>query len=288
MTHDSNAPYIGRATRRIDGALKVTGGAKYAAEYVAPGLLHGYVVSGAIAKGRITGIDVSKAMAVPGVVDVLTHEHRARTAWLSYNYKDMIGPPGKPFRPLYDDRILYSGQPIALVVAETFEAARAGAALVTATYKGEEHITDLEAVKGQSYVPPKRRSGIAPPPSPRGKADDAFDTAAVKIERQYRVAVEHHNPMEPFATTVVREEHGGLTIYDKTQGSQNVQAYVCQHLWFLQKDKVRVAEPLHVGGGFGSGLRPAIPGLSRGDGSEDCWSARCSAGADSRSRCSPT
>ena len=61
---------------------------------------------------------------MPGVVDVLTHEHRARTAWLSYSYKDMIGPPGKPFRPLYDDKIQYSGQPIALVVAETFEAAR--------------------------------------------------------------------------------------------------------------------------------------------------------------------
>ncbi len=106
---------------------------------------------------------------------MLTHEHRARTAWLSYNYQDSIGPPGKPFRPLYDDQIHYSGQPIALVVAETFEAARAGAALVTATYKSEEHITDLEAVKGQSYVPPKRRSGIAPPPSPRGKADAAFE-----------------------------------------------------------------------------------------------------------------
>ena len=123
MTHDSNVPYIGRATSRVDGPLKVTGGAKYAAEYAAPGLLHGYVVCGAIAKGRITAIDVSKAMEVPGVVDVLTHEHRARTAWLSYSYKDMIGPPGKPFRPLYDDKIQYSGQPIALVVAETFEAA---------------------------------------------------------------------------------------------------------------------------------------------------------------------
>ncbi len=255
MTHDGNVPYVGRATSRVDGPLKVTGGAKYAAEYVTPGLLHGYVVSGAIAKGRITSIDVSEAMKVSGVVDVLTHEHRARTAWLSYNYEDSIGPPGKPLRPLYDDRIQYSGQPIALVVAESFEAARAGAALVTATYKSEEHITDLEAVKGQSYVPPKRRSGIAPPPSPRGKADDAFERAPVKVERQYRVAVEHHNPMEPFATTVVREDDGALTIYDKTQGSQSNQAYVCS-IFGLKKDKVRVVNAF-MGGGFGVGLRPA-------------------------------
>ena len=217
MTHDSKALYIGRATRRVDGPLKVTGGAKYAAEYAAPGLLHGYIVSGSIAKGRIMSINIDAAMEVPGVVDVLTHEHRARTAWLSYNYKDMIGPPGKPFRPLYDDQIQYSGQPIALVVAETFEAARAGAALVTATYRSEEHITDLEAVKGQSYVPSKRRSGIAPPPSPRGKADAAFEDAQVKIEHQYRVAVEHHNPMEPFASTVVREDDGIFFFYDKSK-----------------------------------------------------------------------
>ena len=255
MTRDSNVPYVGRATSRIDGPLKVTGGAKYSAEYAAPGLLHGYVVCGAIAKGRILSIDVDGAMAIPGVVDILTHEHRARTAWLSYNYRDSIGPPGKPFRPLYDEQIQYSGQPIALVVAESFEAARAGAALVTATYKDEEHITDLDAVKGQSYVPPKRRSGIAPPPSPRGEADVAFDKAAVKVEQQYRVAVEHHNPMEPFATTVGREDDGGLTIYDKTQGSQSNQAYVCS-IFGLSKDKVRIVNAF-MGGGFGSGLRPA-------------------------------
>ena len=255
MTCDSNVPYIGRATSRIDGPLKVTGGAKYSAEYAAPDLLHGYVVCGAIAKGRILSIDVDGAMAVPGVVDVLTHEHRARTAWLSYNYRDSIGPPGKPFRPLYDEQIQYSGQPIALVVAESFEAARAGAALVSATYKDEEHITDLDAVKGQSYVPPKRRSGIAPPPSPRGQADVAFEKAAVRVEQQYRVAVEHHNPMEPFATTVVRGEDGGLTIYDKTQGSQSNQAYVCS-IFGLSKDKVRIVNAF-MGGGFGSGLRPA-------------------------------
>ena len=80
MTRDSNVAYIGRATSRVDGPLKLTGGAKYAAEYAAPGLLHGYVVSGAIAKGHIIAIDISKAITIPCVVGVLTHEHRARNA----------------------------------------------------------------------------------------------------------------------------------------------------------------------------------------------------------------
>lgn len=259
MTHDTpihepDAPYFGRSTRRVDGPLKVTGGARYAAEYDAPDLLHGYVVSGAIAKGRIVSIDTDAAKAMPGVIDVLTHEHRARTAYLNHSYKDTVGPPGTPLRPLYDDRILYSGQPIALVVADSFDAARNAAALVTARYQSEEHITDLDAVKGQSYVPPKRRSGIAPPPSPRGDADAAFDKAPVKVERQYRVAIEHHNPMEPFATTVVRDEDGKCTVYDKTQGAQSVQAYLCS-VFGLKTDDVRVVNAF-MGGGFGSGLRP--------------------------------
>ena len=248
MTHDSNVPYIGRATSRVDGPLKVTGGAKYAAEYAAPGLLHGYVVSGAIAKGRITAIDISKAMAVPGVVDVLTHEHRARTAWLSYNYKDMIGPrlASRSARSttMGSNTVASRSRWSSRRRSRRHEPARPWSRRPT---RSEEHITDLEAVKGQSYVPPKRRSGIAPPPSPRGKADAAFDAAPVKIERQYRVAVEHHNPMEPFSTTVVREDDGSLTIYDKTQGSQSNQAYVCG-VFGLNKSKVKDRQRLSWAG----------------------------------------
>ncbi|SEQ91965.1 xanthine dehydrogenase YagR molybdenum-binding subunit [Faunimonas pinastri] len=247
-------PSIGQPTRRVDGPLKVSGGARYAGEYFADDLLHGYVVSGSIAKGRILSIDTSAAMAIPGVVEVFTHENRPRTAWFDSKYQDQVAPPGSPFRPLYGDGILYSGQPIALVVAESFEAARDAAALVKATYAPEEHITDLDAVKGQSYVPPKKRSGIAPPPEPRGDAEAAFAKAPVKVHETYRVAVEHHNPMEPFATTVVRDAGGKLTIYDKTQGSQNAQAYVTGVFGLNQSD-VTVVNAF-VGGAFGIGLRP--------------------------------
>ena len=135
-------------------------------------------------------------------------------------------------------------------------------------------------MKGQSYVPPKRRSGIAPPPSPRGKADAAFKEAPVKVERQYRVAVEHHNPMEPFATTVVREDDGGLTIYDKTQGSQSNQAYICS-IFGLSKDKVAGRQRLH---GWRFRLRPAtgLPALPRRAGVADAG-ALGTRGTDPRS-----
>ncbi len=245
---------IGQSARRIDGALKVTGAARYAAEYAVPGLLYGYVVNSAITKGRILKIDTAAAMARPGVVAVLTHDNRPSTAWFDRTYHDQVAPPGHPFRALAEDRILYSGQPVALVVAETFEAARDAAPLLHVTYREEEHVTELDAVKGQSYVPPKQREGTDPPPKPRGNADRALDGAVVRVEAQYRSPVEIHNPMETYATTVHWHGDGTLTIYDKTQGAQNVQEYVAGVFGFAKSD-VRVVNE-YVGGAFGSGLRP--------------------------------
>ncbi|MDQ3585200.1 MAG: xanthine dehydrogenase family protein molybdopterin-binding subunit, partial [Acidobacteriota bacterium] len=99
--------YIGQPTSRVDGRAKVTGEAKYAAEYNVPNLLYGYVVSSEIAKGKITKIDSSGALALEGVLQVFTHENRPRTAWFDRRYRDEIAPPGSPFRPLYDDKVLY-------------------------------------------------------------------------------------------------------------------------------------------------------------------------------------
>ena len=246
--------YIGRPTRRVDGDAKVTGKARYAAEHAAEGLLHGYIVSSAIAKGRILEFDVAAAEATPGVLKVLTHDNTPDAAWRDKKYQDMVGPPGSPFRPLHDARVLYAGQPIALVVAESFEAARDAASLVKVRYAEEEHITDLDAVKGQAYEPPTKREGINPPPEPRGDADAAYQAAPVKVSHNYRVAAEHHNPMEPFATTVVRSADGAYTVYDKTQGPQNVQQYLV-NVFGLKPDRVKVVTP-YMGGGFGAGLRP--------------------------------
>src|SRR6266576_1135163 len=108
--------YLGRPTSRVDGPAKVAGIAKYAGEYNVPRLAHGFVVSSAIARGRIKRIDSADALAVEGVLDVLTHAHRPELASSDEKYKDDIAPDGSPFRPLYDEKIRFSGQPVALVV----------------------------------------------------------------------------------------------------------------------------------------------------------------------------
>ena len=126
----SGAVATGTAVSRVDGRAKVTGAARYAAEQQAPDLLYGVVVSGTIAKGRILDIDTMEALQLEGVVEVMSHMNRPKVRSFDLHYKDMTAPAGSPFRPFYDDQVLYSGQPVALVLAETFEAARRGAALV--------------------------------------------------------------------------------------------------------------------------------------------------------------
>ena len=110
----------GGAVSRVDGRAKVTGDARYAAEYASPDMLYGVVVSGTIAKGRILDIDIEEAMLLHGVVEVMSHLNRPKVRSFDISYKDMTAPAGSPFRPLYDDCILYSGQPVALVLAESF------------------------------------------------------------------------------------------------------------------------------------------------------------------------
>jgi len=247
----SATSYLGKPTSRVDGRAKVTGAAKYAAEYGAPGLAHGFVVTSAIAKGRIARIDTSEALAVDGVLDVFTHAHRPRMATAEKKYSDDIAPPGAPLRPLYDDRIRFSGQPVALVVAEELEIARYAASLVGVEYEQQAHLTDFEAERGSATI--GKADGEAHSHR-RGDVKKAFAQAPVRVEAEYRMAVEHHNPMEMFGATAVWEGDGRITIYDKTQGPLNCRNYVAS-VFAMPRAKVRVLSP-YVGGGFGSGLRP--------------------------------
>lgn len=118
--------YIGTATSRIDGRAKVTGEAKYVGEFNAAGLTHASLVASTIAKGRIRRIDASAALAVEGVIDVLTHQNRPPMANNDSAYDDDTAPEGSPYRPLYDDRIWFNFQPVALVVAEDPDSALCG------------------------------------------------------------------------------------------------------------------------------------------------------------------
>jgi xanthine dehydrogenase YagR molybdenum-binding subunit len=241
---------LGKPISRVDGPAKVTGAAKYAAEYNVPGLAHGVVVSSTIARGRIKRVHVADALAVEGVLDVFTHEHRPRLASSHEKYTDDIAPSGSPFRPLYDAEILFNGQPIALVVAEEFEIARFAASLIRVEYEQQAHVTDFDARRERGEVT-KRDPAHS---KTRGEAAAAFDKAATRIKAEYRMPVEHHNPMEPFAATAIWEGDGRITVFDKTQGPQNCRNFVAG-VFEMPRDKVRVLSP-YVGGGFGSGLRP--------------------------------
>ena len=245
--------YIGTPTSRVDGRAKVTGAAKYAGEYNTQGLAHAAVVTSSIAKGRIKHIDASEALRVKGVLDVLTHENRPRMAKSDEAYKDEVAPDGSPFRPLSDNEIRFNNQPIALVVAEEWEIARFAASLVRVEYKQEAHVTDLHQQR-DAAVPLKPEATPFNPPKSRGKVRQAFAAAKVRHEAEYYVPIEHHNPMELYASTVIYGRDGKLTIYDKTQGVQNVQRYVAS-VFEMKAEDVRVVGP-YMGGGFGSGLRP--------------------------------
>ena len=247
-------PVVGRPTSRVDGPAKVSGTAKYAAEFNVPRLCHGYVVGSTIAAGKIVSIDSAAALAMPGVLAVFTHENQPKTAWLDRSWQDEIAPSGSPMRVLHGTEITFSMQPVALVVAESFEVARAAARLVAVEYKAAEHKTNFEASLADARAPKGGASGFKPPPKPRGHPDDAFQSAPHKIDATYTQPTETHNPMEMFATTAIHEDDGTLTIYDKTQGCQNSHKYVTG-VFNLKPEQVTVKNPF-VGGGFGSGLRP--------------------------------
>ena len=164
-----------------------------------PGLAHASVVCSTIAKGRITRIDTSAAMRVDGVLTVLTHGNRPPMPDNDQAYKDDVAPSGSPFRPLYDDKIMFNGQPIGLVVTETSDIARFAASLVRVEYDKEAHVTDVYRQRDQA-VPPKPPTSpieaLFATPKTRGAPEQALAAAAVRHEAEYYVPIEHHNPME--------------------------------------------------------------------------------------------
>ncbi|QHT66353.1 xanthine dehydrogenase family protein molybdopterin-binding subunit [Rhodocytophaga rosea] len=249
-------PSIGQPLSRLEGHLKVTGAAKYAGEYNVPDLLYGYVINSTITKGKIVSINTDAAKALPGIIEVFTHENRPSLARFDFQYADMDAPPGHVFRPLNEADVKYNGQPIALLVAQTFELARYAATLVKVIYEEEPFTTDLNGEREKGRSP---KIGLATmlkplPPKPKGDFEKAYAHSFAKAEGEFFHGTEHHNPLELFATTTVYEGEGKLRIYDKTQGTINSQLYVANIFGLHFKD-VQVIAPF-VGGGFGSGLRP--------------------------------
>ncbi len=251
-----NTPSVGQSISRLEGHLKVTGKAKYAAEYDAPDLLYGYIVNSTITKGKIKTIDTSEIKNMEGIIEVFTHENKPSTAWFDFKYADMDAPPGTVFKPLKDNEIKYNGQPIALVVADTFEKARYAATKIKIVYDEENFETDLKTNLDKARDPKKGLASLLkpPPPKPTGDFEKEYEKSFVKIDNHFSHGTEHHNPMEMYASTVIYEGKDKLTIYDKTQGTINSQMYVA-NVFGLKMKNVQVISPF-VGGGFGSGLRP--------------------------------
>lgn len=240
--------------KRVDGRLKVTGAARYAGEFTADNLCYGFVVSGTIASGRIVSIDTAAARALPGVLLVMTHENRPELPDDEKLYKDQVAPGGTPFRPLWDERVWYSGQPVALVVAESLELARHAASLVDVRYESAPHMTDLDDAVMNAVPPSTEKGGFDPPPPPRGDVNRALEHVAGHVAQFYSTAAQYHNPMEMHGCTVVPDEHGRLTVYEKTQGVVNTKTYLAK-VFGYGDDQLQVVSPF-VGGAFGSGLRP--------------------------------
>lgn len=231
--------YLGKEMSRVDGVAKVTGKAKYAAEFRVPNVAYGFLVLGTVAKGRIKGIDTREAEAAAGVIRVFTHLNTPKLP--------AKPPADKSFRALQSDEITFNMQPVALVVAASYEQARSAARLVRVSYSAEQHQTDTAASLGAARPPQ------GPPSKTRGNPEVAMRSAAVKVEAEYHIPIEHHNPMEPHAA-IAYWQGDKLTIFDKTQGVHGVRAHLAS-TFGVPESNVSVVSPF-VGGAFGSSLKP--------------------------------
>ena len=239
----------GQPIDRKDARLKVTGAAKYAAEFKANNVAYAYAVRSKIGNGTITAIDASAAEKEKGVVKILTYENAPRLKpYVQQEVSKTGGMTGEQFLSLQDDKIHYFGQYIALVIAETYEQARGAARLVKVTYAEETPAIDLEKELPKAEKPQKARGEDVQ--INEGKTADVIAAAPFKIEQTYRTPTENHHPMEPHATIAVWDGTDKLKIYDATQGVIGAQGIVA-HFLSLEPKNVQIVSPF-VGGGFGS------------------------------------
>src|SRR4051812_22598538 len=164
---------VGTPMSRVDGRLKVTGGARYAAEFQVKDVCYGVLVLSTIAKGKVVKIDTAVAQKAPGVLAVITH-HNAGNCELPDSVKALVDPTvGRPLQPFQDDQVHYHGQPISVVVADTFERAIHAATLVRARYDEAKAVLDFEEATSNGFTPHEMRTDRGTSKSPdyhRGNA----------------------------------------------------------------------------------------------------------------------
>jgi xanthine dehydrogenase YagR molybdenum-binding subunit len=230
---------VGQPHVRVEGRLKTTGTARYAAEYhdIGPNLAYGYILGAAIAKGRITGIDLRAARAAPGVVTIVTYETAGPVGGSNFFVHRMLASPA----------VDHYHQPVAVVVAETFEQARAAAGLVVVRYEREQGSFDLAAVKDSAPIGPEAAFG-GPANNAVGDFDGAFAAAAVKVDQTYTVPDQAHAMMEPHAS-IARWDGDRLTCWTSIQqlvsGKRDLGKIIG-----IPKENIRLISHF-IGGGFG-------------------------------------
>ncbi|MGI4870640.1 MAG: xanthine dehydrogenase family protein molybdopterin-binding subunit [Janthinobacterium lividum] len=237
-------PATGQPLRRVDGRLKVTGQARYVAEHLVPGCVHGVLVTSPIARGRITHLDTAQAAQSLGVLAIVSHLNSPKVP--GYERPQPDGRvEGQQLRVFFDDQIHFSNQPVALAVADTLEHAQQAAALVQVQYAAETPQTDIVANLGNTRKPKKTED------YQRGQPWDVTG-AAVQVAQEYRTPLQVHNPLETHAA--IAEWRGNqLTVYNKTQAPKLAQKDLMQ-LFDLPETAVQVHSPF-VGGAFGSSSR---------------------------------
>jgi len=239
------------AMSRVDGRVKVMGAAKYTAEVQLPELTYAVLVESTIGKGKITALDTKKAEWAPGVIAVISHLNTPGVPEYKLANQDVIQ---KQLRVFDSPNVYYNGQPIAVVVADTFERARYAATLVKVTYAKEKAQSSMEQNLSEAIVPKKAKADPKGFTSDfvRGKAG-AYKDAEFQVEAEYVLPSEAHHPMELHSIIATWEGPDKLTLVDKTQGSQQTAASIAKSFQ-LPVENVKVLAT-YVGGAFGSALR---------------------------------
>jgi xanthine dehydrogenase YagR molybdenum-binding subunit len=239
VRHGSN---IGQPLTRRDGVLKVTGVARYAADHHPPGMLYAVLAVSSIARGRVAFLDVAAAKAHAGVVEVMTPANKPA---LAQDPDEKTNPFMFRLDLLQSDRVRYANQPIAVVIAETLEAATEGAELLFPRYGTEPARVGLDA--GESFVPPGVGIGT-PPEAHRGDVEAGLAAASKQIEATYETPAQYHNPMEPHAI-VAAWDGDTLCVDTPSQGLALAQGRLAG-LFGISPDKIHIRSPF-LGGGFG-------------------------------------
>jgi len=225
---------IGDPLPRVDGPAKVTGTAKFAAEFAVPGLTYASLVMSTIPSGRVSRMRTAEAERAPGVLAVITPSNAIR-----------LPAPEKRLTLLQDDKVYYQNQPIAIVVAESLEQARYGASLVQPQYEHSPAKLDFMAGFPDSYPGTHNNE---PGDQSWGDVDAGLQAADVRVDRTYTTPIHHHSPMEPHAT-IAQWDADRLRLYDATQHITGVQESAAK-LFAIPKENVHVT-CLFTGGGFG-------------------------------------